>query len=252
MDQNQTQPVNDAEEGYLEWKMWDPSKFSQFDTNDDAYFCTEFELILQASEKPRIFELGFGNGRILGWCMSKQFNYCGVEKNPELVKRARKNGVSAYESINDPELISQFGKFNCVLAIDVFEHIPQHDLPELLLNLSQFLVAGGYVIARFPNGDSPFGRVYQNGDMTHCTTIGRFKMIQVAKLAGLEVIEIRAPKSPSHGLNLIGRLKRKIGLQARILIETCCGHLYFYGQPIPFSPNYVVVLRKSTDISRSK
>jgi hypothetical protein len=34
---------------------------------------------------------------------------------------------------------------------------------------------GGVFIARFPNGDSPFGLANQNGDLTHVTAIGSEK-----------------------------------------------------------------------------
>jgi SAM-dependent methyltransferase len=252
MYQNPIKALANPEEGYLEWKNWDFQHFSQFSTQDDAYFTAEFELIQQGNTKPRVLELGFGNGRFLGWCLSQQFDYCGIETNPELVKRAREKGVPAYDSVSDPEMVSQVGQFDCVVAIDVFEHVPQQDLPGLLSNLSRLLATGGHVIARFPNGDSPFGRVYQHGDRTHCTTIGRFKMIQFANLAGFEVIEIRAPMSPSRGLSLIESLKREIGLWARALIERSCAHLYFSGQHVSFAPNYVAVLRKSSNVSRSE
>ena len=41
---------------------------------------------------------------------------------------------------------------------------------------------------RVPNGESPFGRQNQHGDLTHQTTLGLSKFRQIASRCGLQVV----------------------------------------------------------------
>jgi len=51
----------------------------------------------------------------------------------------------------------------------VFEHLLENDLYLLFADINRLLCTGGCLVARFPNGDSPFGLEEQNGGFTHLT-----------------------------------------------------------------------------------
>ena len=46
-----------------------------------------------------------------------------------------------------------------------------------LRDVMRVLKPGARAVLRFPNGDSPFGLVHQNADVTHVNAIGRGKVV---------------------------------------------------------------------------
>jgi SAM-dependent methyltransferase len=228
---------------YLDWKGWDAAPFGQCDAERARYFAAE--TALGDGRGCRVLELGFGNGGCLAWLRSTPAEVYGVELNPALVDAARTllGAGRAFTSLDAPELGALAGRFTHILAFDVLEHVPQEALGALLARLGQLLAPGGLVVARFPNGDSPFGRIHQHGDPTHVTTLGRAKVEYFARRAGLIVQCLRAPALPAAGLSLRA-WRRRLLLAARAPLERLIGLLYFGGQRIPLDPNYVAVLRK--------
>ncbi len=228
---------------YLDWKGWDAAPFGQFGAEDARYFAAE--TALGDGRGCRVLEIGFGNGRCLGWLRTTQAEVYGVELNPALVAAARVllGPGRAFAELDAPELGALAGGFTHILAFDVLEHVPQEALGPLLARFRFLLAPGGRVLARFPNGDSPFGRVYQHGDPTHVTTLGRAKVEYFAHRAGLEVRSLRAPAMPAAGF-MPRALRRRALLAARAMFERLIGLLYFGGQRIPLDPNYVAELRR--------
>lgn len=122
----------------------------------------------------------------------------------------------------------------------MFEHIGFADLKELLARVKELLSAGGCVIARFPNGDSPFSGRYQNGDATHLKPLSTASLSQIAATAGMTITRAMnprpLPKTP------IARLKRKVTYATRDLVEIGLGRVYF-GVRFPMDPNILVVMK---------
>ena len=232
----QTQPFD---ERYLEWKDWQPREFGRCNATLANYFAAETGL--RDGRGRRVLELGFGNGELLGWLRERGAEVFGVEANPHLVEQARQllGDAHAGADLQSPELQRFAGQFTDIFALDVLEHVPQESLGVLLSQLAALLAPGGRILARFPNGDSPFGRINQHGDPTHVTTLGRAKIEYFARRAGLQV-ELRAPALPLAGR----RLRRGLLLAGRAVFERIIGLLYFGGQRIPLDPNYVAVLTR--------
>ncbi len=230
---------------YLDWKDWSGEAFGRFSTDDAAYFAAETGL---GSGATRVLELGFGNGALLGWLQSIGVEAYGVEANPHLVIQAARllGEQRAFDHVSAPALRRLAGSFTYIIAIDVFEHVPQESLAPLLAELATMLSPAGRIVARFPNGDSPFGRIHQHGDPTHVTTLGRYKLEYFARRAGLAVIELRAPALPLHGTGLRRVLRRRLLQMLRGIFERIIGLLYFGGQRVPLDPNYVAVLGKAS------
>jgi 2-polyprenyl-3-methyl-5-hydroxy-6-metoxy-1,4-benzoquinol methylase len=229
---------------YAQWKSWDSAKFGQYSRLDAAYYRAEFAIGVAAGK--RVLEIGFGNGSALGWLKDAGAEIHGVEANPTLVERALKllGADRAFEALADSRLSAMSGTFDHIIALDVLEHVPMDALPTMLSRIRELLAPAGQALFRFPNGDSPFGRVNQNGDPTHITILGGERITWFARRAGLEVQIIRAPALPIRGVGSVRGLRRLLIRSARRMIEPAIGQLYFNGRRIPLDPNYVAILRR--------
>jgi 2-polyprenyl-3-methyl-5-hydroxy-6-metoxy-1,4-benzoquinol methylase len=233
-----------ADEAYIEWKDWRDEAFGRFDALQARYYAAETGV--SAIAGARVLEIGFGNGSFIGWARSVNADVFGVELSSELAARACAllGEHRAFTSLSDDRLASLSGTFSLVVAFDVIEHIAQDELPGFLAKLRALLAADGRVILRFPNGDSPFGRIYQHGDPTHLTTIGQEKLRYFARQSGLEVQVIRAPTLSLSGARFSRALKRTLIETGRHLVERAVALLYFGGRKVPLTPNYVAVLAR--------
>jgi 2-polyprenyl-3-methyl-5-hydroxy-6-metoxy-1,4-benzoquinol methylase len=234
--------MNDSTNRYISWKDWREESFGSCGPLQAAYFVHETGIA--PGPGVRVLEIGFGNGAFIGWAHAQGVEVFGVELNPALVERARSliGGDRAFLGIEDRALNAFMGSFTHIVAFDVIEHIGQRELPAFLRRLRELLTASGRLILRFPNGDSPFGRINQHGDPTHLTTLGSEKLIYLAHEAGLTVESIRAPRLPRAGVGIRRALRRSLLGIGRGVVERLIGFLYFGGRVIPLDPNYVAVL----------
>jgi 2-polyprenyl-3-methyl-5-hydroxy-6-metoxy-1,4-benzoquinol methylase len=235
----------DEANGYIDWKDWREDSFGRFDALEAQYYAGETGL--SALPGTRVLEIGFGNGPFIGWAHSFGAEVFGVELNMTLVARARTllGEHRAFADLNDAVLTNLAGTFSHVVAFDVIEHIPQDALPQFFSRLRSLLAADGRIILRFPNGDSPFGRIIQHGDPTHVTTLGREKLCYFARHSGLAVEAIRAPTLPLRGSRFQRALKRRLLGAGRFLVERFVAFLYFGGRAIPLASNYLAILVRS-------
>jgi SAM-dependent methyltransferase len=238
--------MSTPDEAYIEWKSWDGDTFGKFTPGDAVYYLAEVGGTVD--ERSRVLEIGFGNGCFLGWARAAGAEIFGVEVNAHLNSRARQafGCDTFFEDLNDARLTRHEGEFSHIVAFDVIEHIDVAHMPAVLVRIRDLLQPGGRFIARFPNGDSPFGRMIQHGDPTHVTTYGRHKLIYLARNADLRVLEIRAPALPLRGVGILSACKRAGVKLGRRLIERVLSILYFGGQRIALDSNYVAVLSRKS------
>jgi SAM-dependent methyltransferase len=229
---------------YADWKEWQPERFGQYSTLDAQYFAAE--LGIAAPSEARVLEIGFGNGHALAWLRSIGADAYGVEANPVLVERARLllGPGRVFADLEDPSLAALAGTFTHVVALDVIEHVPLEDLPGMLSRIRALLAPGGTAVLRFPNGDSPFGRINQHGDPTHVTTLGSARVAYLATRAGLVPELFRAPALPIRGGGIARGCRRLVIRATRAVVEYAVSQLYFGGRRVPLDPNYTVVLRR--------
>ena len=155
----------DYDLSYMAWHDWPAGSFLRYRQEDAAYFRGETQGI--PMKELRVLEIGFGNGTFLGWARDNGADVFGSEVSQEAQNRAR----NAKVPLLDPDLRQACsklsGSFDLVVAFDVLEHLTAHEIADLFAKLEALLRPGGHVIARFPNGQSPFGRHFQNADHTH-------------------------------------------------------------------------------------
>jgi hypothetical protein len=124
------------------------------------------------------------------------------------------------------------------------EHIPLETLPDFLCEVRRVLQPEGVFVARFPNGDSPFGLHVQNGDVTHKTSIGSIRARYLAAQAGMDVVFLWSEVQAIWA----GRTHtphRLFAVPMKKLMNAFLNLVFSPRARLPFcSPNLELVLRK--------
>ncbi|MFA6013566.1 MAG: class I SAM-dependent methyltransferase [Gallionellaceae bacterium] len=232
------------DEEYLVWKNWENDQFCQ---------CSKFEAATYRAEIKKtglnsiqnVVEIGFGNGGLLAYSKMQNWDVIGVELNDELVSRARAKGIAALPFHEFSSIENEWA--DLIVAIDVFEHIEQKNLEELLTQIRIKLKPGGVLLARFPNADSPFGLVNQNGDFTHATALGSYKVEYLAKNFGFEISYIGGESYPVFCGHFKYGIQRAISNPIRYFLEKITHAVFFPTNPFIkfFSINTVIALKKA-------
>lgn len=224
---------------YAYWKSWD-NLFACSEI-DENYFKGEFDGIPLSG--CRIFEIGFGAGKFIKWAADQGANVSGCELIPDLVTAGSEKGFKLF--YGDAELVlgSHESKFDIIVAFDVLEHIETTQLPHFLETIHHRLADQGLLIARFPNGQSPFGRIYQHGDITHINILSKNKIEQLANLTHFKVERVsNAFRVASPNAGYWG-YRDHIRFFVRDLIHKLISFAYDI-KHMPLDPNIVVALRK--------
>lgn len=192
-----------------------------------------------------VIEIGFGNGEFLAYGQSKKWNIIGSELNSGLLERARKDGFKVLAAEEFSSLPNS--SFDLIVAFDIFEHIPLDNIEGFLLALKEKLREGGVVLARFPNGDSPLGLPYQNGDPTHVSAYGVGRIRYYAQTCGYELRFVGGQAQPIFCGEIKQFIYRLAVVPVKALLEATLKILFFPKSKITFfSPNLIAVLRKSS------
>lgn len=237
---------------YLKWKGWEQgSEFGKLKKTDSAYFAAEINRAKRKlPAKSKVLEIGFGNGAFLQFSRANNWDVCGIEINEDLVRVARGCGYDATHTDN----LSGFndGTFDLVVAFDVLEHIPQDLLSNVIGEVKRILKMEGVFIARFPNGDSPFGLKNQNGDLTHVTTIGSGKVYYLAAKCDMEVIYVGGEAQPLFGTSLLHFVHSVIALPIKKALSLLTNFIFFPRSNVAFfSPNLTIIYKKTRSVPAS-
>jgi hypothetical protein len=230
---------------YIDFKKWTFGELS--DDLRESY--TQEMACCQLKSGSQIFEMGFGQGSFLKWSKEQNFGSFGTEINSDLIQLAQKNGYNVcHSSENIKEKIAG-QKFNAVVAFDVLEHLTKNEIIDFFQFAKEILLNEGYVVVRFPNGQSPFGRYYQYGDPTHVSVLSRVIIEQLALRVGFKV-QITKNSSRPLGQSLLKKIKRGFIYKLRDCIGTLVC-LIFWGEVYPMDPNITMILTKSEQQKQS-
>lgn len=208
---NISEPI--SYQNYGQWKLWDPEKFGCFNRKEHYYFR---KLVTQYinRDSPQILEIGFGNGAFAGWLRENKSDasWSGVEIQSELVRRAKKLNFNATSALPTPH---GNRKFDLIVAFDVIEHLPDHEIQQLFNHAKHLLNPNGAMITRTPNAGGPMGLPNQTGDPTHVTPISRSRL--AAYLGDWEIAE-RGDIQPIWEGKLFSAARNALRLMARHII----------------------------------
>lgn len=236
---------DDFNSHYKIWKQW--GRCFECGKDSSTYFSGELSGV--SLNGKRVLEIGFGAGEFMTWATEQGSLVLGTELIPELVNIGLKNDYDVrlgdIHTVIDPTKES----FDLIVAFDVIEHIPAHDLLSLLTFVASILNPDGLFLVRFPNGQSPFGLAWQHGDLTHANILSVGKLEQLAEKACLDIVSSgNAFRPVSKGLQ---GMKDRIQYWLRDLIQNLLCRIYALGQ-LPMDPNLTVVMRrKSKSVSPS-
>ena len=226
---------------YHDWKGWAEKDFGSYSTEDAAYYKVEVFDRVGLSHGARILEIGFGNGCFMGCARAAGFSVTGTEINPELRRRALASDFDVIETLHGLAA----GTFDAVVMFDVLEHLSNDAAVKLLREIGGCVKPGGFVVLRFPNGDSPFGLVHQYGDVTHINVIGSIKIGYFAGESGLSVVALSNQATPFHHLSVRHKARRWVRVALRGCIEELFGRTFYSGRR-PLATNLIAVLQRPT------
>lgn len=239
------EPTSQGEYGneYLSWKNWGTDQlFGKLDAAYDAYCNAEIKRT-GLKEVHRVLEIGFGNGGFLAFCKKNNWSVVGTEENQGLISVAKSAGYEVYHTSELEKIPAD--SFDLIVAFDVLEHVKQKELSDFFETVKKWLKKDGRFLARFPNGDSPFGLSVQHGDITHVTTIGRGKIEYFAKNIGFDILFIGGAAQPIFCGSLLGSLRRLFIVPLKKFLEFFFKVVFFSKSKINFiSPNLLVVFKR--------
>lgn len=209
---------------YSRFKGWKEDGFGRYKKHWAGYYRKELAALgaygADGATRPlRLLEIGFGNGSFLGWARDQGHIVFGVEIDPLQLSASERAGFNTRSSLSALTSAFDIGGLDGVVAFDVFEHLTPSQLTELLQEIQRLLTPEGWILARFPNGDSPFGRLNQHGDLTHVTTLGSMALRQLALASHLELLYAGSPQTPVLRIGLAHGVAAALSIVMRGVFE---------------------------------
>jgi 2-polyprenyl-3-methyl-5-hydroxy-6-metoxy-1,4-benzoquinol methylase len=149
-----------------------------------------FPFLKELPKSAAILELGCGHGRILNYLHQKGFaNVRGIDISSEQIMLAKEHGLNAEREDVFEYLEETTEKFDCIIAIDFFEHFTKEELMRLVPMIKSSLRPNGLLLVQTVNGEGLFPRQIIYGDITHMTVLTPGSMSQLLRGAGFQRIE---------------------------------------------------------------
>jgi 2-polyprenyl-3-methyl-5-hydroxy-6-metoxy-1,4-benzoquinol methylase len=125
----------------------------------------------------------------------------GIDISDEQISYAKtKLGLSNIEKADALDwLEGKNMEFDCILAIDILEHLDTEDLLKLAQKMFVALKPGGIIIIHVPNGMSPL-TPFRYGDLTHIRAFTAQSMQQLFLYAGLVPLGYYETPPYIHGI----------------------------------------------------
>lgn len=133
------------------------------------YFSTNYSKLLPSDKNFQILEVGCGYGRYISALLDMGYTNCyGIDLSPEQITYAKKKlQLSNVEQADALDwLRGKEAVYDCILCLDILEHLSTTDLLSLGEKMFRALKPGGIIIFQVPNGMSPFNPIIY-GDLTH-------------------------------------------------------------------------------------
>jgi 2-polyprenyl-3-methyl-5-hydroxy-6-metoxy-1,4-benzoquinol methylase len=229
--------------GYESWKGW--KSYFRFSVEEEEYFTRELCGIPLAGK--RVLEIGFGSGAFLAWARAQGADIAGTEILSRSLAEAFANEVEILPVAIEAVRYKHRNRFDVIAAFDVFEHFEIGEIAIRIEAVTCMLKPGGYLVLRFPNGQSPFGLGPQNGDATHKTALSKDKLEQICEGMNLKTVRYAGVYS-TGGSTRSKRLVRVLRSAARSLIGVSLN--FIYGTAHPWDAVVVLVLEKESETPR--
>jgi SAM-dependent methyltransferase len=147
----------------------------------------------------RALDIGCATGFALGALGTLGFEAEGVERDPDQVAIARRNGHTVHESEALPEFLAVRPRtYDVVLMLDVLEHLDDTEQLDVLRGVAQALRPGGRLVLTVPNAIAPLSGYWRYVDFTHRTSFTKESLRFVVLGAGFASITFANASEPSR------------------------------------------------------
>lgn len=237
--QNELGWLDEVYADYDVWKDWSSDLKSPHERR-----LIDIELARAGVAPPaRVLEIGFGAGTLLLYLNSLGYECWGIERRDAHDEDLSRQGVT----IRSGDVVDlPHSYFDLVCVFDVFEHLERPKIVEMLRKIAMVLKPGGRLLARFPNGASPFGAMIQSGDLTHLSTLSILSFSQACSVAGLQFIGGWNSAVSWRADGIVRSIAKPFLLVGRRLTELVIGALYF-GERRPLDVNVTVCAKRHDD-----
>lgn len=194
----------------------------------------------------RILDLGCGSGALIHFARELGYTQvAGVDTSPEQVRCAHALGLT---EVSEGDLLetlrgTEDSSLDCVVALDVLEHLTRAECLSLADEVHRVLRPGGRWIIHVPNGEGLFGMRIRYGDLTHEIAFTRGSMQQLLAAAGFSRVACFEDRPVVHGLKSGARWIVWMGVRAclRLALAAETGDL---GRSALFTQNLFAVATK--------
>ena len=227
-------------DAYEQWKGWSAEAFMAAEPREWASFTAELGDRTLRGEP--VLDIGFGNGTFLGWAAAQGAALHGAEISDHGIVLAERRGVTIVPV--DLAVAARLypSHFALIAAFDVLEHLTRAEIEAFMDNVALMLRPGGWFIARFPNGQSPFGRIHQHGDATHITILSAPILRQLIRDKPFTIVRAGDPRIARSGSIVrrcaqVGRDLARSGTERIIKI--------LFGVDAPLDSNTIVLAERT-------
>jgi 2-polyprenyl-3-methyl-5-hydroxy-6-metoxy-1,4-benzoquinol methylase len=184
----------------------------------------------------RVLEIGFGSGDFLIFLKEEGFVCDGIERRDVHNERLQALGINATTT---PLGDLPADHYDAVFAFDVLEHMTKPEMIDAMVQIERVLKPGGHLLARFPNGASPFGQFSHHGDLTHLIALTPGSFAQACSIAGLRHDGSWNAAYLWSGMSGIKRFTKPLVVALRRASEAFLGYIHF-GMRMPLDPQVTV------------
>lgn len=230
--------TNTLYEGYQDWKSWED--LFVYTADQAGYFVAELADLKITDAN--VLEIGFGSGSCAAWLEDQGARVSVTEISDRSCAAARDRGLEILPTDLPAVAGDHAGRFDTILAFDVFEHLDLETVGAYLDACAVMLKPGGKLLLRFPNAQSPFGLKHQAGDPTHLSELSEAVIKLMITSRPFEITRYNGSYLyPGKMFSLVW-IKRSI----RRLFQKAIGMTlrFVYASGIPYAPVAVIVLRK--------
>lgn len=176
---------------------------------------------LPSNTSSKIMDVGCGFGSMVYTAKNAGYtNIAGIDLSSEQVAVAHSLGLNEVKESSIEQWVATNEKVDCLLAIDLIEHLSKDELVHFLAHVRRSLTTNGKVILRTPNMDAPLASVYAHGDFSHETFLNKNSALQLMQSTGFERIHVSGGiihnQSSTNPLRALAwqlyKLKLKLGL----------------------------------------
>ena len=178
-----------------------PSTLHELITGREPVFNRLFAPRLPRDKSAAILDVGCGYGAFL--YSLEQAGYCnteGIDLDPHHIEVARRLGIHNVRCGNATDLLRDCREqFDCIVAIDLLEHIPKAEVFDFLELVRQAMRPGGRFLCQVPNVAAFYTPLFFM-DFTHETPFTAPSLKQVLHVADLVNVEILPIGPIGHGV----------------------------------------------------